>query len=442
MSTEKLSMRRELLETIEKSWRVPNGYPKKVSEKAEEMIINGLHELREALARPGTSVALLPLPETRHSVMGEPSTAAYTAEQMQAYALANVETRVVAWHFHRDARDKGTFGLNWPEVNRIIREEKKALNAANTITESEPGTLTPMTIEDVISMLSKTLIRVSRLESAVEHEQRKNTELEKMIQIMTPERDTYKASSEALEDQWGESRRELARLEAHFDQQGETLTSLRKVLDAGDPDWRDKCLPLLEELVAPSTEPARAPRQPMEALDGAGAFGSRYLKSAELLDSLLSRQSGKAPEVAFKPWSEQTKSMALVEAGRSCSDQHAALLAQVERLKDPEVVLVNMLRGSIAKPSVRSISMLYGEVLNGDDAQLLEIAKLRAYSGELKELLNHWLQLSNVCDENLSELAVETASVLNALELPPVLNMAAERVQQPNNVNGGSNNGQ
>lgn len=442
MSTEHISLRRGLLETIEQSWRVPNGYPKKVSERVENIIVDGLRELREALARPATSVALLPLPDTRHRLDEDPYTMAYTAEQMTAYAMANVQTRVVAWYFHRDPHDNGPLGLNWPEVCRIIREEKKAINAAGTITESSPGTLTPMTIDQVLALLSKTLIKVSRLEGAVDVAERKNVELAEMVQILTPERDIYKASSEALEDQWGESQRELAKLEARFDQQGETLSSLRQVLDGGDPDWKDKSITLLEELIASSTEPVSAPRQPVVALEGSGAFSGEGSKSAQtVLESLSSLPMGKAPEGFYKAWSEQPHPMAIVESGRSFSDQHAALLAQVEKLKDPEVVLVNMLRGYIAKPSVRSISMLYGEVLNGDDAQLLEIAKLRAYSGELKELLNHWLHLSNVCDENLSELAVETASLLNALELPPALDKAAKRVEQENVVEGGSNSG-
>ena len=47
-------------------------------------------------------------------------------------------------------------------------------------------------------------------------------------------------------------------------------------------------------------------------------------------------------------------------------------------LKDPEAVLVNMLRGEIAIPSVRSWSKLFGQVLNDEDQRLLEIARLRA----------------------------------------------------------------
>lgn len=49
----------------------------------------------------------------------------------------------------------------------------------------------------------------------------------------------------------------------------------------------------------------------------------------------------------------------------------------IDALQDPEVVLVGMLRGSIAKLSVRSFVKTHGEVINTEEAQLLEIAKLR-----------------------------------------------------------------
>lgn len=54
-------------------------------------------------------------------------------------------------------------------------------------------------------------------------------------------------------------------------------------------------------------------------------------------------------------------------------------------LADPESVFVNMMRGSIAKPSLRSIVNLYaGEVLNSEEALHLELLKLRAEIEELK----------------------------------------------------------
>lgn len=52
--------------------------------------------------------------------------------------------------------------------------------------------------------------------------------------------------------------------------------------------------------------------------------------------------------------------------------------ALVAGLLDPESVLVNMLRGNIAKLSPRGVCKVYGQVLNGEDAQHVEIARLRA----------------------------------------------------------------
>ena len=65
-----------------------------------------------------------------------------------------------------------------------------------------------------------------------------------------------------------------------------------------------------------------------------------------------------------------------------------ALAAERDRLKDaiatPESVFINLKAGKIPKPSLRSMIDLYGEVINGEDAQLLEIAKLRAERDQLK----------------------------------------------------------
>ncbi|WP_371360124.1 hypothetical protein [Pseudomonas sp. KT_2_4] len=47
-------------------------------------------------------------------------------------------------------------------------------------------------------------------------------------------------------------------------------------------------------------------------------------------------------------------------------------------ISTPELVFINMKSGRIAKISLRSAIDLHGEVINGDDAQQIEIAKLRA----------------------------------------------------------------
>ena len=63
------------------------------------------------------------------------------------------------------------------------------------------------------------------------------------------------------------------------------------------------------------------------------------------------------------------------------ADDYDALEAAV---KDPEKVFLNMKRGAIATPSVRLWSKLFGEVLNDDDARLIEIARLRERLAELE----------------------------------------------------------
>ncbi|KRP44082.1 hypothetical protein [Pseudomonas poae] len=59
-----------------------------------------------------------------------------------------------------------------------------------------------------------------------------------------------------------------------------------------------------------------------------------------------------------------------------------ALIAENERvlaaISTPESVFINMKAGRIAKISLRSAIDLHGEVINGDDAQQIEIARLRA----------------------------------------------------------------
>ncbi|WP_443190964.1 hypothetical protein [Pseudomonas indica] len=60
----------------------------------------------------------------------------------------------------------------------------------------------------------------------------------------------------------------------------------------------------------------------------------------------------------------------------------SAVTAERDQLRaainDPEIVFINMKAGTIARPTLRSMIDLYGEVVNGDEAQLLEIARLRA----------------------------------------------------------------
>ena len=69
-----------------------------------------------------------------------------------------------------------------------------------------------------------------------------------------------------------------------------------------------------------------------------------------------------------------------------------ALAAERDQLKDaiatPESVFINLKAGKIPKPSLRSMIDLHGEVINGEDAQLLDIAKLRAENEALRKELD------------------------------------------------------
>lgn len=68
-----------------------------------------------------------------------------------------------------------------------------------------------------------------------------------------------------------------------------------------------------------------------------------------------------------------------------CADCEVEKLEKV--IADPEAVFVNMKRGTIAKPSLRSVVELYaGEVLNGEDVLQAEILRLRA---ELEAIKGH-----------------------------------------------------
>ncbi|MDH0639074.1 hypothetical protein N5D52_19240 [Pseudomonas sp. GD03860] len=56
-------------------------------------------------------------------------------------------------------------------------------------------------------------------------------------------------------------------------------------------------------------------------------------------------------------------------------------------ISSPDAVYLNMKSGAITKPTLRSMVDLYGEVVNGEDAQLLEIARLRAENEALRSAL-------------------------------------------------------
>ena len=112
-----------------------------------------------------------------------------------------------------------------------------------------------------------------------------------------------------------------------------------------------------------------------------------------------------------------------VERARAAEEEAIQLRAAIS---DPESVFVNMKRGTIAKPSLRSMLDLYGEVVNGDEAQLLEIGKLRAevemLRSDRKACLEEFKALRRSADETESELRAEVEALrLLAGELYQVL---------------------
>lgn len=100
------------------------------------------------------------------------------------------------------------------------------------------------------------------------------------------------------------------------------------------------------------------------------------------------------------------------ERARAAEEEAIQLRAAIS---DPESVFVNMKRGTIAKPSLRSMLDLYGEVVNGDEAQLLEIGKLRAevemLRSDRKACLEEFKALRRSADETERELRADVEAL-------------------------------
>lgn len=66
---------------------------------------------------------------------------------------------------------------------------------------------------------------------------------------------------------------------------------------------------------------------------------------SDIVEKLLARTATRVPDIVSV----------------AAADTITALRAEVEALKDPNVVHVNMLRGGIAQPSIAQIIHIYGE---------------------------------------------------------------------------------
>jgi hypothetical protein len=76
---------------------------------------------------------------------------------------------------------------------------------------------------------------------------------------------------------------------------------------------------------------------------------------------------------------------------------------------DPDVVLIGMLNGHIAKLSVRSFVKTHCQVVNGDEAQLLEIARLR-------EACNKEFESVQIVDTENTQLRLQCAGLQAELD--------------------------
>lgn len=162
------------------------------------------------------------------------------------------------------------------------------------------------------------------------------------------------------------------------------------------------------------TKSERHHREYQESLKRAGSFTvddvtgliTMLYTTQEQLEAVLVLMEGvKAPEAAKYDKAGHPLQQTLRDNGDLIAAQ--ATIAQqaqmIKHLQDtntvmknmvtalaskPEVVLVGMLQGHIAKLSVRSFLKTHGEVLNGDEAQLLEIARLREELNVLKAAMH------------------------------------------------------
>lgn len=219
-----------------------------------------------------------------------------------------------------------------------------------------------------------------------------NAELKDLVRVLTTESKAYKSTSLMLEDLWG----------VGCEQQARTKLFMRALEAELENGHLVNCRRMIAEHLTLLNDDEIVKRP-----------GDANADMLTILDKGLIPMPAPAGLDGFYTADEmKAYALASLEGQKNAYKVCRKLHASMESLQDPEVVLVNMLHGTIAKPSARAISKLYGEVLNDDDARLLEIARLRARESELVEMLQHWLQLSNVSDQCQSQLAVETAALI------------------------------
>jgi len=101
-----------------------------------------------------------------------------------------------------------------------------------------------------------------------------------------------------------------------------------------------------------------------------------------------------------------------------CEKLRKQLESVKELLKDPVTVFVHMKHGIIAKPSLRDLIDLHGDVPNGEDVQLMEITKHRSESERLRKLVEECADYldhnEHTCIHNGSALHRKLAEAIDA----------------------------
>lgn len=93
-----------------------------------------------------------------------------------------------------------------------------------------------------------------------------------------------------------------------------------------------------------------------------------------------------------------------LEASRT---EASLLCAELAALKDPAVVLVNMMRGNIATPSPAALAGLFGANLTDLDAANLRIAELTAALRECLDQIRECDDMTGVRARAISALGKE-----------------------------------
>lgn len=125
---------------------------------------------------------------------------------------------------------------------------------------------------------------------------------------------------------------------------------------------------------------------------GAGGYNADQLSAEELLEKVKwgVDHNASAQDARIQALTQERDALKLKADG---FDMLKAVIGS------PEYVFVNMKAGAIAKPSLVNMVDLYGEVVTGPEAQLLENARLRGQLQALEHAANEVLKWSDFMPE-------------------------------------------